>query len=116
MFSAKLFRALKADREAQANSGEIVGLDFDPFIGSQDPGDPGDRYEVRRVSRQGNRCSAEVWFSSRANKREISGSPEVVAELALENGKWRFVNFGYPSLNADLLSVLQALREDRRKQ
>jgi hypothetical protein len=38
MFSPQLYRALKADLDAQAKTtGEIVGLDSDPFLNTQDP-------------------------------------------------------------------------------
>ncbi|HET6936477.1 MAG TPA: hypothetical protein VFI72_16665, partial [Candidatus Angelobacter sp.] len=64
-FSARLHQALNADSEAQARSKELVGLDFDPFLNSQDP-DP--RYEVRAVKQAGEHCSAEVFGVSDSEK------------------------------------------------
>jgi hypothetical protein len=42
--------------------------------------------------------------------------PAVVAELRLDKGRWQFLNFHYPEVNADLVSVLAQLRKDRGKQ
>src|SRR5437588_560107 len=40
VFDPELLQQLKEDSEAQAKAkGEIVGLDFDPFLNSQDPGE-----------------------------------------------------------------------------
>ena len=43
-----LLQALRVDSEASAHAkDDIVGLDFDPFIGSQDPAN---RYEARNAT------------------------------------------------------------------
>jgi hypothetical protein len=107
-----LFQGLKVDSDAQAQAkGDLVGIDFDPFVGSQDPSD---RYEARRVTWTGDRCSVEVWPASPADTAEKTTKPDVIAELAREKGRWRFHNFRYPELKSDLLGVLAQLREDRR--
>ena len=114
MFSQELLRALKIDSGAQARAkGELVGIDFDPFVGSQDPAG---HYEARRVTWRGDRCSVEVWPASPTDTAAKSEKPDVVAELVQEKGHWQFLNFHYPDLKADLVSVLARLREDRRKQ
>jgi hypothetical protein len=114
MFSQELLRALKIDSGAQARAkGELVGIDFDPFVGSQDPAG---HYEVRRVTWRGDRCSVEVWPASPTDTAAKSEKPDVVAELVQEKGHWQFLNFHYPDLKADLIGVLAQLREDRRKQ
>jgi hypothetical protein len=107
-FSENLYQALKADSEAQARSQEIVGIDFDPFLSSQDP-DP--RYEVRAVEQAVNRCSAEVFG---VGTGEVRVQPDVIAKLAYANGRWTFVNFQYPSLKTDLLQVLKQLAQNRK--
>ncbi len=113
VFNPDLLRALKADSEAAARAkGEIDGLDFDPFAGDQDPAD---HYEARRVTCRDNKCSVEVWRASPTDTAAKPGKPDVVAELALDRGHWQFVNFRYPQVNADLVSVLARLREERRK-
>lgn len=107
-----LFKALMEDSEAQARAkGDIVGIDFDPFLGSQDPAS---RYQARGGTSHGGRCSVEVWDASAAGKTENTGKPNVIAELAGGNGRWRFLNFRYPDLNSDLLGVLAQLGKDRR--
>jgi len=107
----KLLQALRADDEAQAKAqGEIVGLDFDPFAGSQDPAD---HYEARKLTLEGNKCSVEVWRASPRDTAEKSDKPDVVAELEGQNGHWRFANFRYPQLNTDLLKVLASLAKER---
>jgi hypothetical protein len=114
MFNPDLLRALKIDSQAQARAkGELVGIDFDPFVGSQDPAG---HYEARRVTWKGDRCSVEVWGASPTDTASKSGKPDVVAELAQEKGHWQFLNFHYPDLKTDLLSVLAQLRKERRGQ
>jgi hypothetical protein len=119
-FSPELSRRLKEDHEAQAKApGDIAGLDFDPFLNSQDPGDP---YSVGRIKiNDENTCWAEVHIGS-ANK--MSRDAIVAAELANNAGRWQFVNFHYSSANSDfsasvssggLLGLLKDLREARRK-
>src|SRR5436853_3910886 len=51
LFTEELFRALKQDFDASAkNPDEIVGLDFDPFLATQDPCE---RYEVGAAIHKG---------------------------------------------------------------
>lgn len=103
--SPRLAAALRADYEAQSKAeGEIVGLDFDPFLGSQDPCD---YYRAGKVSPKGQSYSVEV----RSTCAEGTGvGPAVVAELVPRNGSWVFDNFYYPSAQSDLLSVLRQLK------
>ena len=108
-FSPKLKRKLREDSEAQAKAdGEIVGIDFDPFLGGQDPGK---HYSVGKVVPRGASYLVEVY-------RVVSGKPEqklsVTAEVTGKNGQWYFVNFLYPN-GHNLLDVLKALKDDRAK-
>ncbi|MGA2184263.1 MAG: hypothetical protein ABSH47_14670 [Bryobacteraceae bacterium] len=108
-FSSEILRALKADSVAQDKStGDIVGLDFDPFLYSQDPAQ---RYEVSKVTAKGTGWLVEV-SGVRAGKK--SGKAGVVAEVSPANGGWQFVNFHYEE-GQDLMTVLKLLREDRQK-
>lgn|SRR5487761_55474 len=114
VFSPKLFRALKEDSDAQANvNGPIVGLDFDPFLASQDPAE---RYEVGKATRKGGSYWVDVYGIWSGKKSEKA---DVVAEVARTDGRWLFVNFYYPNAasprSGDLLSVLALLQEDRQK-
>ena len=114
-FDAKLFRALKADEDAQAKvPGEIVGLDWDPFVANQDPCEHNTAKKVR--------ISGRVYFVDVHNvcNGQEDEKVHVVAEVARENDQWVFVNFRYPAeqpgeKDSDLLTILKALREDRQK-
>jgi hypothetical protein len=53
-FSSELFRALQEDSDAQAKATDLVGLDFDPFLNSQDPCE---QYEAGDSNQIGN----EIW-------------------------------------------------------
>jgi len=109
-FSRDLRKALTDDAEAQAKvKGYIVGLDFDPFLNTQDPCDS---YEVGAVTHGEGRYLVEI-YAVCSGKR--SKKPSVIAELARENGSWIFVNFHYPGNGPDLLRNLRLLRKDRQK-
>jgi hypothetical protein len=109
-FDAELLAALKDDAAAEAKSSdEIVGLDFDPFLNSQDPAE---RYEVGSATKQGSTYLVDV-SAVMAGKR--SQDPAVIAELVYEDGHWLFANFRYPG-NDDLLTVLKTLKADRESQ
>jgi hypothetical protein len=113
VFSPQLLRALRIDSEAQARAkGELVGLDFDPFLGSQDPAD---HYEARQATVKNGKCSVGVWRASRTDMAEKMDRPEAVAELKQQNGGWQFVNFTYSAGGPDLLHQLANLRQERRK-
>ena len=110
LFGPSLLAALRADFAATAKaSGEIVGLDFDPFLGSQDPCA---RYQAGNVTHQNNSYLANVHAVCNG---ERSDSAFVIAEIRPNSGRWRFVNFRYAPGHADLLAELKILREQRRK-
>lgn len=107
-FGRPLLRALRLDSAAQARArGEIAGLDFDPFLNSQDPCE---RYEVGNTTHRGQTYWVEVHGVCNGRR---SPSPDVTAELVLRGHSWVFVNFHYPSAHTDLLTVLGSLRRDR---
>jgi len=109
-FGGDLLAALKEDAAAQAKStDEVVGLDFDPFLNSQDPAE---RYEVGSATQAGTKYLVDV-YAVTSGKR--SPDPAVIAELVYENGHWLFTNFRYPG-NDDLLTVLRTLKADRESQ
>jgi hypothetical protein len=108
-FSSALASNLREDADAQAKAeGEIVGLDFDPFLNSQDPGN---HYEVGKITQKGQKYLVDIYIVSSGKRRE---KPAVIAEVAQQNGQWLFVNFHYPD-NRDLLGVLKLLRESHEK-
>lgn len=106
----RLYRALKGDADAQAQSqGMIVGIDFDPFLNSQDPCE---RYIVGTVSKQRNVYSANVYGICSGEKGH---TPDIVAEVMRNGQRWQFVNFLYPNINSDLLGILQLQSQDRKR-
>ena len=112
-FSTELFQALNEDSAAQGKvAAEIVGLDFDPFLNSQEPRE---RYVVGNVTSKNDRYWVEVFSVSSGNK---SAKPAVIPELTHKDGQWIFVNFhyrdGHDSEDADLLSILKNLRQLRQ--
>jgi hypothetical protein len=109
-FDSALSRELKEDADAQSRvQGEIVGLDFDPFLAAQDPCE---RYEVVGVQK-----NAESYL---VTVRGVGGcenhqDPDVAAEVIARDGAWLFTNFHYPrSGGGDLLTILNKLRDDRK--
>jgi len=108
-FDPTLVSALNEDADAIAKAQDNVGLDFDPFLASQDPCR---RYEAGKVTSKGSRYFVEIHGICRG-KREAK--PSVVAELTERDGSWIFVNFHYPDApGGDLLNILKILRENRR--
>lgn len=109
IFSAELHRALLSDASAQSKvSGYIVGIDFDPFLNSQDPAG---EYEIDGVTEQLKRYSFQLHAVIQGRKQQKSA---VIAEVEQQSGKWVFVNFRYPE-GTDLLSILTNSRESRAK-
>ena len=114
VLSPTLYKALKADRDAQAKvPGEIVGLDFDPFLGGQDVAQ---RYFVADATLKGNTYwfPLYAWWNGEKPKK-----PELKAEVQCQANGCQFVNFHYDpqgsSENENLLSVLKVLAKDRQK-
>ena len=109
-FSPDLVRQLREDWAASAKSpGDIVGLDFDPFIDAQDL--PEGRFVAGKVTRKGSNYLVEVSVLQRGKKTDDN---VVVPELAFQDGQWSFVNFHYGD-SGDLLSTLKQLREERQQ-
>ena len=109
IFSAKLIAALKDDYEASSmHPEEIVGLDWDPFLCSQDVDD---RYEPVGVKKQGKNYLVEVYGVSRGKRNP---KPSVIAEVEQRGDHWIFVNFHSPH-GDDLLNDLKELKQSRNK-
>jgi hypothetical protein len=107
-FSPELLKALQEDvAAAHKDPGEIVGLDFDPILNSQE--DPG-RYVVGELRAKGDHYLVDV-FVVRDGKKEAK--PWIIPELVSKNGQWVFTNFHYEKEN--LVSVLQQLKKDREE-
>ncbi len=104
VFSPELARLLQEDSDAQARCAELIGIDFDPFLFSQDPAE---RYEVGAIRQHGRFFRADVYGIQAGNR---SRSPNVVAEFTQNGDRWTFVNFYYANPNTDLLSILKSPR------
>ena len=110
VLAPELLKELEQDSEAQAKSQEIVGLDFDPFLNSQDPCE---RYVVGDVKEASGKFLVNVHSVCSGKKSE---EPAVVAETSQENGSWLFVNFRPGKGEGDdLHTILKQLERDRGK-
>jgi len=106
-FDARLSRALRKDAEAQSRvPDDIVGLDFDPFLSSQDPED---KYAVGDLTEKDGVYLVSV-YGVRKGKR--AAKPDVVAELKAAKGSFQFTNFRYGA-DGDLLVILKQLSDER---
>ncbi len=108
-FSPQLVKPLREDAEAQAKvTDDIVGIDWDPFLHTQDPDA---HYAVGRITGKDQTYRVEV-HAVRNGKTQPK--PDVIAEVANQEGQWLFVNFRSPE-GDDLLSALAALKKSREK-
>src|SRR6266851_10290261 len=106
-FDPPLLRALKIDADAQRRTpDDIVGLDFDPFLNSQDPDH---KYMVGDVTESGGAYLVNV-YGVRKGKREAK--PSVVAELKPAKDSFVFTNFRYGA-DGDLVAILKQLADER---
>ena len=109
LFSPQLLTALREDSEAQAKvSGEIVGIDWDPFLNSQDPAK---HYQVGLIMKKGATYMVDVHSIQDGKK---SPKADVIVEVGQKDGKWFFVNFHMPE-GGDLLSSLELLKKERQE-
>lgn len=111
-FDPALIRALKQDEDAQAKASEIVGIDFDPFLASQDPCSP---YRAHNVTKEGDRYLVYVDLEC---KDFMPAKPAVIVELARRDGRWIFTNFRYPDpkpSGSNLLTILEENRKSRQQ-
>ena len=114
LFTSELRKMLHDDAiAASKNPGEIVGLDFDPFINAQDWEG---KYWVDKVYIIDETCHANVWGLDAGKKVDI-----VDPSLIRINNNWIFVDFFYPEYypantgrkDASLMGILTDLRVER---
>jgi hypothetical protein len=84
--SPKLLHYLKMEEDVQKKE-EDPGLDFDPYLNTQDPSP---KFLVNSVYVSGNRCDALVHGYDRGQQHE-----EIMPELSRTNGGWVIENFHY---------------------
>jgi len=112
VLSPELYQRLKADSDAAENCpGEICGLDFDPFLNSQDPSA---HFKAVSVTHKGSSYWVEVYGIESGKRQE-----HVIPELIQQNGHLIFVNFHYGKNkwadDSNLLRILKDLQADREK-
>lgn len=106
LFAPALLGALREDFAAQAaNADEIVGLDWDPFLASQDPCPP---YQAVSVNRRNDTLRVGI----RASCGD-SASLAVIANVVRANGGFVFADFEHGSDSGSLVKDLAALRASR---
>lgn len=98
-FAPQLTKLLSRDISAKRHCKELVGLDFDPFLNTQDP-EPS--YVVGNVGQTGKLFRAEIY----AGEFKMRSQPSVIAVLKREDGSWIFVDFDYPNIHTSLASFL----------
>lgn len=107
LFEPSLSAALQTEAAAQAKTpGEVAGLDFDPFLGSQDPGKT---FAVRGVTDLADGARVEV------QDLAFPGKPMVLVEVAPRGGSWVITNIRYPRTSSDLLSLLKTAKQNRQR-
>lgn len=97
----QLTKLLEEDSAAQADCKELVGLDFDPFLGTQEPAE---HYEGGRVIEAGRHYRADVY---RVESGKRSEKLDVIVEFVQRDEHWFFLNFYYAG-GTDLLTVLKS--------
>lgn len=102
-FSHELAQLLREDSAAQAKCEELVGIDFDPFLNTQDPANG---YEVSEIKQNDKHYRADI-YSVESGKR--SEKSRVSVDIVENEGHWVFVNFFY-SDGGDLLKILKTPR------
>ena len=108
-FSAELLKALKEDSLAASKSpGEIVGIDWDPFLNSQEQIE---RCVIGNITSKNGSFRVDIYDILEGKKDK---KPNIIAEVKQENGHWVFVNFWNPD-GGNLLSELRELSKSRKK-
>jgi hypothetical protein len=109
VFDSTLANALRKDSQARDKvRGEVVGLDFDPFLAAQDPCE---RYVAGTPALNGAHYRVNIYGICEGKQH---ATPDLTAELVAQNGAWVFVNFIYTD-GGDLLAMLKNLADDRKK-
>ena len=106
-FDGKLSKLLSDDVAAQQKAvGEIVGLDFDPFLYSQDSSGI---YRAGRINWQQDRFLISIDHCNSVNKCRPTGVRALVGRM---NSRFVFENFLYPE-GRNLIETLIELRKGR---
>jgi hypothetical protein len=108
-FDPGLVAAIREDSAAQAQvMDEIVGLDGDAFLMSQDIAD---RYVLGPATRKDGGFRVPLYAVWNGRK---DAKPDVIAEVRLVKGRWVFVDF-HDNAGSSLREVLAQLKADREQ-
>ena len=111
--SPELYALLREDVQAnQKAKGEIVGLDFDPFLAGNDPGDI---YKTNQIQ-----TKPQSWWVQVLGFYKGQNTPccEAWVEVVSEKGNLQISNIHYPEWgsipeNENLKSMLKSLAKER---
>lgn len=114
VFNPFLRRRLAADVAAQAKDADnVVGLDFDPVLNSQDPSA---HYSAGSAHAKNGHWLVDVYS---VNSGKKSTRPDVTPELSCQSGKFQFENFHYGNSDTpadnNLMSALESYQKNRAK-
>ncbi|MBY0548287.1 MAG: YbjP/YqhG family protein [Candidatus Obscuribacterales bacterium] len=113
LFGPELTKLLLEDSKAQnAVNGEIVGLDFDPFLSTN--AEPAEAYTAGPVTKRGESFRIPI-FATYSGKKQVK--PIAVSEVTQSNGRKVFANFHYVDSspeNENLIAILKALAKERQ--
>lgn len=98
-FSPHLQQLLAEDLAAQQSCSDLIGLDFDPIVNSQDAAEA---YEVGKIAEAEGGFVAEIYGVQGGTRRP---SPDLSVRLAYDHGHWQIVNIDYPE-NGTLVDIL----------
>ena len=99
--SPQLAKLLEEDSAAQSKCKDLVSLDFDPFLYTQEPAE---HYETASIVQTKTAYRANIY---RLEAGPRAQKPDIIAEFTQKDGHWFFVNFIYPG-GSDLLTVLKS--------
>jgi hypothetical protein len=100
-FSSELVQLITRDAAAQTRCSEVVGLDFDPFLSTQDPAE---RYELGPIIQDNQSYHVDVYPVMNGTRTK---TPSVKAEFVKQERRYFFTNFIFYDLKTDLLTVLK---------
>lgn len=102
------------DKAMPKQADEIVGLDFDPIMAAQDNGF---EYYVGNINQKGQNLFADVHCGQKGEGKAsaLKETVCVIAEVAKENGQWKFVNFYYPPPDGNGTNLLGLFKNSEKE-